>query len=89
MVTIRRQESESSFPLDALQTMEDSALQEQLYKTLWESSYRRVIVTDLSWLSLSFRKLNETLSKENAMFDKYLKRLDRKDVQMRGAIVQL
>ena len=23
------------------------------------------------------------------MFDKYLKRLDRKDVQMRGAIVQL
>ena len=44
MATIGRQEqgeSESSSPLDSqLQTTEDSALQEQLHKTLWKSLYR-------------------------------------------------
>lgn len=93
MATIGRQGSELSSPLDSqLQDVEDSALQEQLQKTLWEFLYRcewLVILNYLLWLSLSFRKLNETLSKENAMFHKFLSRLDAKDFQVKGAMVWL
>lgn len=91
MATIGRQGSESSSPLDSqLQDVEDSALQEQLQKTLWGSLYRCESLVIL-WLSLSFRKLNETLSKENAMFHKFLSRLDPKDFQVKknGAMVWL
>ena len=90
MATIGRQESASSSPLDSqLQTTEDSALQEQLHRTLWESLYTGRYINYLLWSPLSFRKLNETLSKENAMFHKFLNRLDPKDIQVKGVMVRL
>lgn len=39
------------------------------------------------WCALSYRKSNEWLAKEVRMFEKFLKRLDPKDVQLKGNVL--
>ena len=74
--------SSSPFPIESLQDMGDAALMELKEQTRY--SRDDLVVSVKHEYSSYFSKQSDTLSKEIEMFEKFLKRLDPKDMQLKS-----